>query len=164
MVTENHSERILFKLLTLTFLYHFSWERYNYVCWICWNRLLSKLLLGAYAIRIDYNHCDYDPDKAIHYRKTFEERLQLAKYQIESIMDASDELTNSKSIEKIFLVILALGNYMNKGARGNSPGFKLSSLSKLRDTKSADGQMTLLHFLVSFMLYFGNISTYWFTF
>ena len=38
---------------------------------------------------------------------------------------------------------------MNKGARGNSPGFKLNSLSKLRDTKSADGQQTLLHYLVS---------------
>ena len=37
---------------------------------------------------------------------------------------------------------------MNKGARGNSPGFKLNSLSKLRDTKSADGQQTLLHYLV----------------
>lgn len=49
---------------------------------------------------------------------------------------------------KIFELILALGNYMNKGARGNSPGFKLNSLSKLRDTKSSDGQQTLLHFLV----------------
>jgi len=85
--------------------------------------------------------------KAIHYRKTFEERLQLAQYQIDSISDASIELTKSKAIEKIFLIILALGNYMNKGARGNSPGFKLNSLSKLRDTKSADGQQTLLHYL-----------------
>ena len=87
--------------------------------------------------------------QAIHYRKTFEERLQLAQYQIDSISDASIELTKSKAIEKIFLIILALGNYMNKGARGNSPGFKLNSLSKLRDTKSADGQQTLLHYLVS---------------
>lgn len=34
------------------------------------------------------------------------------------------------------------------GARGNSPGFKLSSLSKLRDTKTTDGKSTLLHYLV----------------
>ena len=87
--------------------------------------------------------------KAIHYTKTFNERLQLAQSQIDAISDASNELLKSKSISKVFELILALGNFMNKGARGNSPGFKLNSLSKLRDTKSSDGQHTLLHYLVS---------------
>ena len=33
--------------------------------------------------------------------------------------------------------MLAIGNYMNKGKRGNAYGFKLSSLAKLIDTKSS---------------------------
>jgi dishevelled associated activator of morphogenesis len=73
----------------------------------------------------------------------------MAQFQADSISDASRELLNSEAVERIFILILALGNYMNKGARGNSPGFKLSSLNKLRDTKSQDGKSTLLHYLVS---------------
>jgi len=39
---------------------------------------------------------------------------------------------------------------MNADSRsGNAPGFRLSSLNKLVDTKSADNSMTLLHFVAS---------------
>ena len=42
-----------------------------------------------------------------------------------------------------------LGNYMNAdGQRGGAPGFRISSMNKLTDTKSADNQMTLLHYIV----------------
>ena len=42
-----------------------------------------------------------------------------------------------------------LGNYMNAdGQRGGAPGFRISSVNKLTDTKSADNQMTLLHYIV----------------
>lgn len=34
-------------------------------------------------------------------------------------------------------MVLALGNYMNKGQRGNAYGFKVSSLNKIGDTKSS---------------------------
>ena len=38
---------------------------------------------------------------------------------------------------------------MNRGNRGNAYGFKLSSLSKIMDTKSSvDKDVTLLHYLV----------------
>merc|ERR1712062_157694 len=89
--------------------------------------------------------------KAIHYRKTFEERLQLSIDQVDAIQRASTELYESKAVSRLFEVILALGNYMNKGARGNSPGFKLSSLSKLKDTKSTDGKQNLLNYIVYHM-------------
>lgn len=86
--------------------------------------------------------------KAIAFRKKFQERRCAANFNADAVAHASKELFQSKSIQKLFLLVLALGNYMNKGARGNSPGFKLSSLSKLRDTKAADGKSTLLHYLV----------------
>ena len=73
----------------------------------------------------------------------------MAQFQADSVCSAATELATAESVEKLFLLILALGNYMNKGARGNSPGFKLSSLNKLRDTKTQDGKSTLLHYLVS---------------
>jgi hypothetical protein len=40
------------------------------------------------------------------------------------------------------------GNYMNAdGRNGGAPGFRIASVAKLTDTKSADNQMTLLHFI-----------------
>ncbi|CAG5098861.1 Oidioi.mRNA.OKI2018_I69.XSR.g16043.t1.cds [Oikopleura dioica] len=85
---------------------------------------------------------------AIVFRKKFTERRSNAISNADAVKEACTELKNSKSIRKLFLLVLALGNYMNKGNRGNSPGFKLSSLSKLRDTKTTDGKSTLLHYLV----------------
>ncbi|CBY24229.1 unnamed protein product [Oikopleura dioica] len=86
--------------------------------------------------------------RAIVFRKKFTERRSNAISNADAITEACRELKNAKSIRQLFLLVLALGNYMNKGARGNSPGFKLSSLSKLRDTKTTDGKSTLLHYLV----------------
>ena len=46
-------------------------------------------------------------------------------------------------------LVLMFGNYMNAdGQRGSANGFRISSVNKLMDTKSADNQMTLLHYLV----------------
>ena len=45
--------------------------------------------------------------------------------------------------------MLALGNYMNRGQRGNAKGFLISSLNNMVDTKSSlNSQVTLLHYLV----------------
>ena len=45
-------------------------------------------------------------------------------------------------------IILAFGNYMNRGQRGNALGFKLNSLTRIADTKSScNKNMTLLHFM-----------------
>ena len=47
-------------------------------------------------------------------------------------------------------LILAFGNYMNRGQRGNAVGFKLNSLTRIADTKSScNKSMTLLHFVAS---------------
>ena len=45
--------------------------------------------------------------------------------------------------------MLAFGNFMNRGNRGNALGFRLSSLNKMGDTKSSsDRDINLLHYLV----------------
>ena len=54
-----------------------------------------------------------------------------------AIRMASTEVFQSKSLKQLLEVVLAFGNYMNKGQRGNAYGFKISSLNKIADTKSS---------------------------
>lgn len=64
-------------------------------------------------------------------------------------MEASREVSRSRRLRKLLEIVLALGNYMNRGARGNASGFKLTSLNRLGDTKSSSAKgTTLLHYLV----------------
>lgn len=56
----------------------------------------------------------------------------------------------NKSLKELLAIILTLGNYMNGGnmSRGQADGFGLEILSKLKDIKSTDSQVTLLHFII----------------
>jgi dishevelled associated activator of morphogenesis len=55
----------------------------------------------------------------------------------------------SQSLRRILEIILALGNFMNRGQRGNASGFRIGSLANLMDTKSSTSKhVTLLHYLV----------------
>ena len=55
---------------------------------------------------------------------------------------------STNSFRKLLEIVLALGNFMNRGNRGNASGFKLNSLSKLQDTKAVDQKSSLVHYLV----------------
>lgn len=55
----------------------------------------------------------------------------------QAILLASKELIRSKRLRQLLEVVLAFGNYMNKGQRGSAYGFKVSSLNKIADTKSS---------------------------
>ena len=68
--------------------------------------------------------------------------------KITAVLEASKEVARSKKLKKLLEVILALGNYMNRGQRGNAVGFRISSLNRLTDTKSTSKNTTLLHYLV----------------
>ncbi|KAF2895376.1 hypothetical protein ILUMI_10800 [Ignelater luminosus] len=93
----------------------------------------------------------------------FAERISCFMFQIEfddsitgignvltNIKATCDFLTNSSSVMKVLSIILTLGNYMNGGnmTRGQADGYGLEILSKLKDVKSKDSQITLLHFIV----------------
>ncbi|CAM1313163.1 DAAM2 (predicted) [Pycnogonum litorale] len=63
---------------------------------------------------------------------------------------ASKEVKQSRKLKKLLEIVLAIGNYMNRGQRGNAYGFKLSSLNRLVDTKSSTNRsMTLLHHIIN---------------
>ncbi|XP_040847256.1 protein diaphanous homolog 3 isoform X4 [Ochotona curzoniae] len=86
---------------------------------------------------------------AILFKLQFEEQVNNIKPDIMAVSAACEEIKKSKSFSKLLELVLLMGNYMNAGSRNAQTfGFNLSSLCKLKDTKSADQKTTLLHFLV----------------
>uniref|UniRef100_A0A674MVI3 Diaphanous-related formin 3 n=1 Tax=Takifugu rubripes TaxID=31033 RepID=A0A674MVI3_TAKRU len=84
----------------------------------------------------------------ILFRVQFEEQVNNLRPDIMSVNAACDEVRKSRAFGQLLELVLLLGNYMNAGSRNaQSYGFDLSSLCKLKDTKSADQKTTLLHFL-----------------
>ncbi|MED6276173.1 Diaphanous, partial [Characodon lateralis] len=84
----------------------------------------------------------------ILFRLQFEEHVNNLRPDILAVNAACEEVRRSRSFGRLLELVLLLGNYMNAGSRNaQSYGFDLSSLCKLKDTKSADQKTTLLHFL-----------------
>ncbi|XP_047013766.1 disheveled-associated activator of morphogenesis 2 isoform X5 [Ictalurus punctatus] len=87
--------------------------------------------------------------QSLFFKKKFAERLAETKPKVEAIVCASREVMRSKRLTQILEVVLAFGNFLNKGQRGNAYGFKVSSLNKIVDTKSSiDRNITMLHYLI----------------
>uniref|UniRef100_A0A8D8D557 Disheveled-associated activator of morphogenesis 2 n=1 Tax=Culex pipiens TaxID=7175 RepID=A0A8D8D557_CULPI len=87
--------------------------------------------------------------RSLHYKKRFQVTVNDLVPRISSVMEASREVARSRRLRKLLELVLALGNYMNRGARGNASGFRLASLNRLADTKSSAAKgTTLLHYLV----------------
>ena len=70
--------------------------------------------------------------------------------RLSAVFEASVQLHKSTKLRRVLEIVLAFGNYMNRGQRGNASGFKVVSLNKIGDTKSSiDRKVTLLHYLVA---------------
>lgn len=105
------------------------------------NSLFQPLRIHHYEQRL----------KSLHYKKKFSVTLNDLLPRIASVMEASREVARSRRLRKLLELVLALGNYMNRGARGNAFGFRLQSLNRLADTKASSAKAkgtTLLHYLV----------------
>uniref|UniRef100_A0A8D3DA69 Disheveled-associated activator of morphogenesis 1 n=1 Tax=Scophthalmus maximus TaxID=52904 RepID=A0A8D3DA69_SCOMX len=90
--------------------------------------------------------------QSLYIKKKFAERIAEIKPKVEALTKASKEILHSKNLKQLLEVVLAFGNYMNKGQRGNAYGFKVSSLNKIADTKSSiDKNITLLHYLITIL-------------
>ena len=87
--------------------------------------------------------------KSLYFKKTLDERLGDIKPRVEDVLFGCQEVVTSQKLRKVLEVVLAFGNFMNRGNRANAFGFKLTSLNKIMDTKSSiDRDVTLLHYLV----------------
>lgn len=86
--------------------------------------------------------------RTLHYKKKFHIWFSEIKPKIKAVLEASKEVQRSKRLKRMLEIILAFGNYMNRGQRGNAVGFKLSSLTRIADTKSScNKSLTLLHYI-----------------
>ena len=87
--------------------------------------------------------------------------LFLFKLRFDSVVDEIDSqlsvcekmvqlLRRDEKLAVILEIVLKLGNYLNGGtSKGGAYGFKLDTINKLKNTKSGDGQYTLLHYLIT---------------
>ncbi|XP_030580849.1 disheveled-associated activator of morphogenesis 1 [Archocentrus centrarchus] len=90
--------------------------------------------------------------QSLYFKKKFAERVSDVKPKIRALNLASREVVESGTLRQLLEVVLAFGNYMNNGQRGNAYGFKVSSLNKIADTKSSvDKNITLLHYIITFL-------------
>ncbi|KAJ8524563.1 hypothetical protein ON010_g16554 [Phytophthora cinnamomi] len=69
--------------------------------------------------------------------------------QLDTLVAATDQVTESDKFRRVLEHILAIGNYLNGSTpRGGAYGFKLDTLMKLHTLKSVDPRVTLMHFLL----------------
>ncbi|XP_039757203.1 disheveled-associated activator of morphogenesis 1 isoform X3 [Pararge aegeria] len=90
--------------------------------------------------------------RTLLFKKKFTGAVAEASSRASVVLRAARDMTRSRRLRALLEIVLALGNYMNRGARGNASGFRLTSLNKLADTKSSvTRNTTLLHYLVELL-------------
>lgn len=90
--------------------------------------------------------------RSLLFKKRFSVAAGEASARAHTLLRAARDLARSRRLRALLELVLAIGNYMNRGARGNASGFRLSSLNKLADTKSSVSRnTTLLHYLVELL-------------
>ncbi|XP_021203910.2 protein cappuccino isoform X2 [Bombyx mori] len=84
------------------------------------------------------------------FQTDFEDAINTTMHKLDNLKHTCEFLMTSESLKKLFAIILTLGNYMNggNGQRGQADGFGLEILAKLKDVKSKQSNVTLLHFIV----------------
>ncbi|CAG9860478.1 unnamed protein product [Phyllotreta striolata] len=91
-----------------------------------------------------------DRISCLMFQVEFDDSINTIGHTLTNIKTTCDFLINNTELKEVMAIILTLGNYMNGGnmARGQADGFGLEILSKLKDVKSNDSKITLLHYVV----------------
>merc|ERR1740139_1597752 len=83
-------------------------------------------------------------------RVTFGEKYGECEDKIMTVKRAVKQLRQSKAFKQVLEYTLACGNYLNGASnKGQAWGFKIDSLNKLKDTKTADNSSTMLHYIAA---------------
>ena len=84
------------------------------------------------------------------FKLQFGQLIEELEAKVSVVERAVNVLSSSKALKDVLQLILALGNYLNGGtAQGGAYGFKLSTLSKLKATKTVDNKSNLLAYIVN---------------
>lgn len=86
----------------------------------------------------------------IVFQADFDDNFTIVTRKLDSIRNLCDFIIENDNLKQLFSIILTLGNYMNGGnnTRGQADGFGLEILSKLKDVKSREPKITLLHYII----------------
>lgn len=86
----------------------------------------------------------------IVFQAEFDEQCTMVSRKLLTLKNLCEFLLENEGLKEVFSIILTLGNFMNGGnrQRGQADGFGLEILGKLKDVKSKDPKITLLHFIV----------------
>ena len=89
--------------------------------------------------------------ECIHAFHSFGQEFDSVRGQVATIYIATQQVMRSKKFRRLLEIILAVGNFMNgKTRNGGAFGFQLSSLTKLKETKShSKPQTSLLRWIVA---------------
>jgi len=89
------------------------------------------------------------------YMRTYAQNTRQIEEWLCVVEESCKEIRNSKGLKAILCIILKLGNFLNASSSSSKSthitGFRLSSLAKLKYTKTHDASSTLLHYLVQFI-------------
>jgi len=79
----------------------------------------------------------------------FNESTKGIEQNLRLLSEVCSQVMESEKLAQVLETVLIIGNIMNEGTRtGGAAGFKLDSLLKLTQTKSTDGKVTVLDYIV----------------
>lgn len=103
-----------------------------------------------FLLKVSEISCAPERIACMIFRNDFEEASTIIERKIKLIRNLCEFLMDDCNLRELFAIILTLGNFMNGGNRyrGQADGFGFDVLGKLRDVRSKDKKITLLHYIV----------------
>lgn len=86
--------------------------------------------------------------ESINFKLCIEDMVKKVEQNVSSGIAACEEIKSCQKFAKILEMVLLFGNYMNfDSVNGQAYGFKLSVLTRLKDTRDSNNKQTILHYL-----------------
>lgn len=103
-----------------------------------------------FLLRISQISSSAERISCIVFQAEFDEQCTMVSRKLMTLKSICEHLIEHEGLKEVFSIILTLGNFMNGGnrQRGQADGFGLEILGKLKDVKSKEPKITLLHFIV----------------
>lgn len=106
---------------------------------------------GPEAWLLELSKIDFLSDRVfcIVVQSEFDEKFQEISIKLSVVNSLCKFFMENENLKKLLAIILAAGNYLNGGNlhRGQADGFGLEILGKLKDIKSNNPKITLLHYI-----------------
>jgi hypothetical protein len=110
------------------------------------DKLITAELFFRHLVSIKRIEDKVQVMKTMH---IFEDHVNEIREGFKTLQEVCNQVMNSEKLIQVLEMVLNIGNLMNEGTlNGGVDAFKFESLSKLSQTKSADGKTTVLDYIV----------------